>query len=400
MKRKNNKNNINKNTNYIFNIIIKILKMIKSVFDFIFKDYFQLDKVCLVKEDNKNIYSLKNNELYFDENEIKGIKKIILLDSLIELKLIKVPIVEKSILKNIVINTVKKHSMIIPNERDISYTIVNKEEKQYEILVFIKQFPENFNFQGKRLFSTYHVISNLIKYQEFPDDSSFITNVSDVWFLYSFKEKKFRKRAIYYKEDLKNFKRSNIYYVNLFLEKNDFLNKNFTEIPVKKINKSLLKLKDDIFKEQKKIEPRILAALTAGFLSLLLIFILEIFSFRLELNKKRLISNMNELTVIYDKEKAKRGIGDELYKEFIKLVSKKSNVNDFFKNLYLTGKDNIQIERLYYNEGSFTISGYCDDDSKLEDFFRKTKFWKDVNFSFSRKSNKIIFNITGKFIDE
>ncbi len=395
-KKSSNKNKADDNINKI----LYKLKSIASIINLYIKNSLQTNEVCLVKENNKVIYSLKDNNLYFDENKIKNIKKYILSDSLIEIKLIKVPVVEKSILKNIVINTVKKHSTVILNEENISYSIINKEDKQYEILVFIKQLEEDINLEGKRLFSTYHIISNLIKDQGFSENSSFITNVDNVWFLYSFKEGKFRRRDIYFNEDLKNLKRSNIYYLNLFLEKKDTLTNKFTEIPEEKVNQSLLKLKNDIFKEQKKIEPKILTVITAGFIFMILIISFEIYSFRLEKNKKRIIAKKNELTTAYDKEKAKRGISDELYKELIKLNAKKSNVNDFFKNLYLTGKDNIQIEKLYYNEGSFTISGYCKDDSILEDYFRKTKFWKDVNFSFSKKSGKIIFNIKGKFIDE
>ena len=64
-------------------------------------------------------------------------------------------------MKNIVINTVKKHSTVILNEENISYSIINKEDKQYEILVFIKQLEGEINLEGKQLFSAYHIISNL-----------------------------------------------------------------------------------------------------------------------------------------------------------------------------------------------------------------------------------------------
>ncbi len=83
-----------------------------------------------------------------------------------------------------------------------------------------------------------------------------------------------------------------------------------------------------------------------------------------------------------------------------KLFAKKSNVNEFFKNLYLSGNDNVEITKLSYNEGSFTIIGYCKDDSRLENQFRESNFWKDVSFSFTRRYDRIQFNIKGQFVDE
>lgn len=397
---KDSKNKVNDVFKNILSIINKFFNGIKTILNFLSRSSIQSDKICIVKENSKLIYSLRDNSISSDEENINNIKNCILSDSLIELKVVKVPVVEKSILKNIIINMVKKYSTVIPDEDNISYIILNKEEKQFEVLVFIKRFNENLDLKGKQLFSNYHIISNLIKLEEFPENSSFIINSDDVWFLYSFKERKFRRRDIYYKEDLKNIKKSNVYYINLFSTNKENLGKKFIEIPYEKINQALLKLRNNIFIEQKKVEPKILAALIVGIIFVILIIGLEIYSFNLELNKKKLIAEMNNLSKVYESEKSKRGISDDLYKEFIKLISKKSNVNDFFKNLYLTGKDNIQIERLFYNNGAFTISGYCEDDSRLEDFFRKTKFWKDVNFSFSRKNGKIIFNISGKFINE
>ena len=400
---KNKKNNKYKAEDIIKNILVilkKIFGKIITIINSLFKKSVQLNKVCIVKENNRFIYSLKENNIYIDEDDSYKIKKCILSDSLVELKVIKVPIVEKSILKNIIINTVKKHSTVIPDEGNISYIILNKEEKQYAVLVFIKTFNDNLNLNDKQLYSMYHIIFNLIKSEEFPDNSSFIINNDDVWFLYSFKERKFRRRDIYFKDDLKNLKKSNVYHINQFSEKKEDIGKKFINIPSDKINQALLKLKDNIFKEQKKIESKTLISIFAGIIFLIIVIGLELFFFNLEIKRKKIESELNNYNNIYKKEKAKRGISDEVYNRLIKLLAKKSNVNDFFKNLYLTGKDNVQIERLYYNSGNFTISGYCKDDSKLEDFFRKTKFWRDVNFSFSRKKGSIVFNISGKFIDE
>lgn len=383
-----------------FILFIGLIKKIINLLVFPIKISIQKNEVCFIKEKDKIIYSLKDKKLYFDENKIKNIKNNILTDSLIELKVIKIPVVDKSILKNIIINTIKKHSTIIPTEDNIDFKILNKEEKQYEILVFIKHFEDHKDFTNKKLYSTYHIINNLIKNSDLPENSSIITNNDNIWFLYTFKDKKFIKRDIYYREDLNEIKRSNIHYLNLFLEEKTESERKFSNINNDKVNNAIIKLKDAIFKERKRLERKNLILTIFGGLFLLLIVILEIYSFRIELRKKEITNTLNELNKTYNEVKSKRGISDDVYKEFLKLLVKKSNANDFFKNLYITGKDNLQIERLFYGEGNFTISGYCADDFKLEDFFRKTKYWKDINFSFSRKNNRIIFNISGKFTNE
>ena len=93
---------------------------------------------------------------------------------------------------------------------------------------------------------------------------------------------------------------------------------------------------------------------------------LQFRSYQLSIKKKNLTDNLNRLTKIFEEEKSKRGISDEVYKEYLNLFSKKSNVNTFLKNLYLAGNNNIEITKLLYEEGVFTITGYCTNDFLLE----------------------------------
>src|SRR4030066_1260315 len=115
------KREIKENKNNFFVSLIGFIKKIINIFIFPIKKSIQKNEVCFLKEKGKIIYSLRDNNLYYDEKKIKNIKKYILTDSILELKVIKIPVVEKSILKNIVINTIKKHSTIIPTENNIDY---------------------------------------------------------------------------------------------------------------------------------------------------------------------------------------------------------------------------------------------------------------------------------------
>ena len=352
--------------------------------------------ICFVEENKTIIYSIMDNKIYTDTDKQESIKKYIIMDTLIDIKIISVPVVSSRMLKNIIINTVKKHSPVIPTEKNTDYIILDKEENKYEILVFIKLF-NNEKYNKKQLFSIYHITDNLIKDPELPNDSSFLVEVNDTWVLYSYKEKKFKKRIIYYKNDINNLKKHNVYFINIFKKENNY---NFNEIKQDKLNYALSKLNNQIFKEQKEVKPK------KALLFLMLIFcifgilFLQFQSYQLSIKKRNLTDDLKRLTKIFEEEKSKRGISDEVYKEYLNLFSKKSNVNIFLKNLYLAGNNNIEITKLLYEEGMFAITGYCTNDFLLENQFRESEYWKDVSFSFTKKNSKIQFNIKGHFINE
>jgi preprotein translocase subunit SecG len=240
----------------------------------------------------------------------------------------------------------------------------------------------------------------LVKDQDYPENCSFITNVDNIWFLYTFKNRKFSSRHFYFTEDIGSLKKKNIYFLDIFNERKAEKKHKFLEIGEGKIVNSLSKLKNDIFKIKSAInfKKNLIYVLSASFV-LFMIF-LQIYSIKLSNKKNDLLKESVLLNQKYDSEKAKRGISDEMYKEYLKLFSKKSNVNDFFKNLYHAGNNNIEIERFNFSDNAFTVSGFCSDDSKLENAFRLSHSWKDVVFTFTKKNNKIQFNISGKFINE
>ena len=66
------------------------------------------DKFLFLEENKEFIYTTSKGLFISEEDNRSRIKKVILSDSVLELKVIKVPVVAHNLLKNIVINTVKK----------------------------------------------------------------------------------------------------------------------------------------------------------------------------------------------------------------------------------------------------------------------------------------------------
>jgi|GEM_PF-5601980 len=360
------------------------------------------DKYLFIEE-NKQYYYTNKNGLVLNEEEGKfnKIKKVIFSDSALELKVIKVPIVAQHLLKSIVLNTVKKYSTVMPTDNNIDYKILTKIENQYEILVFIRHF-EGIDFSQKRIYSLYHIFERLAKDKDFPDDSSFLINRGNIWFLYSFKDRIFKKRSIYYKEDIKKLKKDNIYHFDLLSDYSKY-NKDFIKIPIEKQKSACFLLNNRIFKENILNKPKKMVAIAFASVFFLVLVILELYSFNLDMKKKAKIAEKQFYDKEYQVEKTKRGVNDKIFDEYKKLYSKKSNIDDFFYYLYLVGKGNIKIKSLDFNYDkviTFSISGECKDDSLFESLLKESKKFKDINFNIKRDNTKINFSIKGEVINE
>lgn len=378
-------------------IIIKetIIRLFKEkIINFILS-INKIKNIVYLDEKGTKSYTIEKGYLKNFEIDTAKVKSCLISDSLIELKIITVPVVSKSILKNIILNTIKKHSVTIPSDNDVDYAILNKEENKYNILVFIKRFKSREDGKNIDYFSTYHILENLIKDKEFNPDSSFIIKIHKEWFLYYFKDRILKKWSIYYDEDISHIKRKNVYILNLFNNIQD--NKNFSEIPEDKINPALTSLNKRIFQKKNKQSFYKILSLIAGAAVFLIVLFLNINIFINKSELKKLNGEKENLKKLYDQEISSRGINEDLYNKYISLINKKSNLNEFFYYLYLTCMDNVEIHRINYNNGKFSVSGFCKDDSKLENSFRKINLWKDISFNFSRTGGEIKFNIDGEF---
>ncbi len=327
----------------------------------------------------------------------RNIKKCMIGESLLDLKIIKIPVVSRNLLKSIVMNEIKKHSAINPTDGNIDYLVLKKEDNQYDILVFIKLFNDSLE-SNNRFYSAFNVMAGLMKDKNFPDDSQFIINDGKAWFLYTFKDRILRKRDVYYREDLKSLKKGGIYFIDLF--NTGMRERGFLSVKSELLQNALLSLNNDIFKINKKLPLKLLIAVILGSFIILASVFLEVRYYFFKLKEKDMSTEIKKLEILYRNEKSKRGISDEEYGEYLKLIDKKSRVNNFFYALYNTGGSNIEIKNITYTDKNFEISGSCRDDSKLEDAFRKSFSWKNVAFSFSRRNNKLFFSIEGKFSDE
>jgi hypothetical protein len=361
------------------------------------------DNILFLKEESKYIYNIPKGTFKEFKPE-KHIKSCIISDSMVDIKCIEIPVVSSRLLKSIVINTIKKHSTIVPSEENIDYLILKEEDRKYEIMVFIKLYNDDEDLLKRNIFTSYHVITNLLKDRNIPDDVSFLTNIDKTWFLYTFKDRIFKRRDIYFKEDLKNLKNEQVYFLDIYSTEKEHVNKTFKKdfkfINKEAIDRSFYTLKNSIFRKNTALEPKKLYSFISAGILLAILITLELVSLSLGLKKNDLINELTGQNRIFEEERSKRGISDILYKQYIELLSKKSNVNELFKNLYLSAKNNIEIDRLSIDKNSFTITGSCLDDSKLEENFRKSEFWRKVNFTFSKKKGKIYFRITGEIIND
>ena len=147
-------------------ILNKYLLKFQTFKNFLIKiiDKFLKDNnfILIEEKENKNIIINKKKLNIIENQKNKSVKSCIISDSLLELKVITIPVVSKTHLKNIIINTLKKHSTIKPNHENTDYLILGKEQNQYEILTFIC-LNSDILHQYKNKFTFYHVMDNLVK---------------------------------------------------------------------------------------------------------------------------------------------------------------------------------------------------------------------------------------------
>ena len=96
-------------------LIIEYFKQIIKKIGIISKD----DRFIIIDENKKSVYKLKEGLFYPDDTSQENVKNCLISDTLIDLKLIVIPVVSHRFLRNIVINTVKKHSTVLPSNENI-----------------------------------------------------------------------------------------------------------------------------------------------------------------------------------------------------------------------------------------------------------------------------------------
>jgi len=328
-------------------------------------------------------------------DEYLKIKKIILSDLNYDIKLLSIPDVREEVRKNIIVNSVKKHSLVEINENNVDYKVLYEENDKLKVLVFIKKDTDIDN-DNKKIFTIYHLLEGLILKGCYPIQTSFLINYGKVFFLYDFNNGFFIKRSIIPEKELVNLKEreKNIYCININKEIPD--NFNFNLIPHNNINEAVFNLKKNLFNKIKDFEFK--KNLVIGLLlSIFIIILIELNINHKKNENSKIIKELKIKENILKEEKTKRGISDKLFKEYSFLIKNKSRINEFFYLLNDIGKNNIEIDGISFSENKFSINGICDNDSLLEDNFRESDYFTNINFSFTKKEKKILFRIDGEY---
>ncbi|OHD14610.1 MAG: hypothetical protein A2086_15610 [Spirochaetes bacterium GWD1_27_9] len=356
------------------------------------------EKILYIGENKYYTYSIKENkieEVSDLQKEIKDIKKIVISDNLIELKVITVPQVADRLLLNIVKNTIKRYALYDPEKDLLDYEIIDKEENKYSILVFICRNKDFSLFAKKQMFSVYNVLEILIEDRKIPDNCQLLIKSGDIYYLYIIIGKIFRKREIHFPEDIKNIPKENTYLINLLHDENlpDF---DFTYIPLGKLDKSLMSLKGGIFETEntsKQINKFIIGIVFLFLIMCYLIF----YNYNISKNYDDLFSQKKNIESKIQKYRM-GGEDVKLYENYKKIVKDKKDIIDFFYYFYEVSKKNIKIDNLNFSNSKFNIQGECFSDSDFEKSIHNATFFKNVNLIFSKKEGKILFRLEGEFI--
>lgn len=349
-----------------------------------------------LSDDDIFIYSKQQKELCTNE-EFQKTKNILLSDLNYDIKLISIPYTTEDDRRNIVINTIKKHSLIDVDKENIDYKVLYSDEIRLFTAVFIRK-GSDIDIANKNKILAYQIPEYLVETGDYPPKVSFLMKYDRTNFLYYFENKHFVKRLIILDTDIDSIlnNNDNIFIIDFSKEGYKENSKTIQEIT---INEIVSKVKEFHFKEaDNTVFIRNIVISVLVFISLIIFTEYQI-NYRQERNKKLAI-DIEQQRKILEKEKAKRGISDKLFKEYSFLLKNKSHLNEFFYLINEVGKNNIQIEGISFADNKFSIMGLCENDSDLEDSFRKSDYFKNISFSFSKKNEKLLFHIEGEYTGE
>ena len=351
------------------------------------------EKTAFISETFKGIYS--GDSCVFEKtDDISAVKKIILSDSILDMKVLNIPTVANNILPDMIFNSIKRLSATQPLKEDVDYRIIGRDNDKYEILVFIKHnVPENALIK-KSAFTVYHILENLLENGNFADDVSFIVREENASFVYNFRDRVFKKRSIYFDNDIDSLRDKSIYNICLY-DKEHHDAGGFVKVKDGDIDRAINGLRKKIFDPDKNRRNRLLFLGFAIFAVLSIAFIEYLFiSQNVKISEMRTEIEKNEKML--KNLKTNKGVSENVYKKYVELRTKKSHANTLFNLIYTYGKNNMEIQTVSLDGLKFSASGYCESDSKLENSFRGTGYFKDLNFYFTRKNGRINFRIDGK----
>lgn len=221
------------------------------------------------------------------------------------------------------------------------------------------------------------------------------------FFIYHFRDGTFKKRMIYYTEDLAMLHDAKIYYLRL--QNNLFVSGDG--------ERGFLPVPDEIIAAGYRIEGKAIFCLEKGrkerwILDAAIFICLAVcccFSLLLHgtYEKERQLREINyahetELAAL----KKKNDLPDAVLKRYMKLYRNRSAVNPLWYSIYAVAHDNLQIQTIGIHAKRFTLSGSCKSDADLERNFRSLHCWKYISFTFTKSKGETNCTIEGEFINE
>ncbi len=312
-------------------------------------------------------------------------KNLIISDSSVDIKLISIPVVEKKYIEAVVKDAIRKVS-INSEGVIIDYYIQDKSKEFYEVVVFVvcKTIVDRLKAEKYNIYTSFHLIKMLQFEKKLPGECEIFVSCRDALFCYIIKNNKFYKRRICNAEEKENS--SGLFHIDFNNINNDSILMPYNNSHLKRSCSSLYN-----FSDAKKYRYILLFLL----LSLPVVVFLGICLYN---NNKMLNQKENyrlELSLEVEKEENLSSNRQEINR-INSLLADRSNIKQLFSDLYKAGNNNIQINRLTYNDNNFRISGVCENDQELEQGINGLN-WNKSSVSFTRRNGVIFFIIEGTY---
>lgn len=348
--------------------------------------------------DEEASYRYNPSTLRFEKSVVSEAKKApcILSDNYVELKNLTIPLVSAKLLPDIIFNTIKKYLTYIPEKSDIDFEIIGKDEKEYQLAVFINKYPDKQLLSERKVYTVYDITSNLMKDQSYPDNCCFIIQESHALFVYHYNERKFAGREILFAEDLSTVQEESCFFIHANGSGED-IEHHYRVVGWQTVGKMLAGLSVSRFSGKKIFSPSLVLYALVFLLLLGGIITGELILRDKNEYTKALTTSIENLQKTYRNKKNFNAGKSEEADRILELLRRKSYINEFFNYLYQTAGDSIKITSVQYSKPTFIILGVCKSDSLLENAFHTGKLWKGIEISFNKKGSTITFRVEGVF---
>ena len=342
----------------------------------------------------------KRISIFNEESGHERKKKILLTDKYYDIKPLTIPSVEKKHIKSLIINTLRKELSVELTESDIDYEVVSVENKMMNLVVFIKHFSQEI-MEHHTISFIYHYLEKLVESEFFSDNAKFLIKEDTAYYLYHFRDGIFKKRNIYYKNDLGYLGDAKIYFLeigtNSVRSKSD--DSRFIPIPDEIVEEGLAFRSKPVFEVEKGNLLETVSNISLAFSILMIIILLVVMMVNRD-EAKKISDKIREIEGRYMKVSETINVNDKVLNRYIGLKDKQNKVMDLYTAIYSAGYDNLTITTISITGNKFRIDGECANDSLLEKEFRTLSIWKYIRFNFTKNMNTIGCVIEGEVREE